>query len=165
MINQGDGIRVSDLAKEVGEASNFATFFGGSSASQSTPHLYISSLATWSRDSIMSQTWKKRFSHVPFFEQTGDEVKLPLLSIRGKHRVSSIAFSSDGTRIVSGSDDRPMWIGNAPRIASDSDSWSVRVWDASTGAELKRLKGHCGFVCSVAFSSDGTRIVSGSWDK
>jgi WD40 repeat protein len=59
--------------------------------------------------------------------------------------VYSVAFSPDGTRIVSGSDDN-----------------SVRVWDASTGAELKVLNGHTGPVLSVAFSPDGTRIVSGS---
>jgi hypothetical protein len=63
-------------------------------------------------------------------------------------RVNSVAFSSDGTRIVSGSPDT-----------------SVRVWDASTGAELTRLNSHTGRVNSVAFSSDGTRIVSGSSDK
>jgi WD40 repeat protein len=62
--------------------------------------------------------------------------------------VYSVAFSSDGTRIVSGSDDN-----------------SVRVWDASTGVELKELKGHASSVYSVAFSSDGTRIVSGSRDN
>jgi WD40 repeat protein len=41
----------------------------------------------------------------------------------------------------------------------------VRVWDASTGAELKTLNGHTDAVWSVAFSSDGTRIVSGSFDN
>jgi WD40 repeat protein len=41
----------------------------------------------------------------------------------------------------------------------------VRVWDASTGAELKVLNGHTETVHSVAFSPDGTRIVSGSSDK
>jgi len=64
------------------------------------------------------------------------------------HAVCSVAFSSDGTRIVSGSNDK-----------------SVRVWDASTGAELKRLDSHTNPVSSVAISSDGTRIVSGSRDK
>jgi WD40 repeat protein len=61
--------------------------------------------------------------------------------------VNSVAFSSDGTWIVSGSDDN-----------------SVRVWDALTGVELKELKGHTSWVKSVAFSSDGMRIVSGSTD-
>jgi WD40 repeat protein len=41
----------------------------------------------------------------------------------------------------------------------------VRVWDASTGAELNVLKGHTDSVNSVAFSRDGMRIVSGSYDE
>ena len=41
----------------------------------------------------------------------------------------------------------------------------VCVWDASTGVELMTLKGHTGQVNSVAFSSDGTQIVSGSDDE
>ena len=53
-----------------------------------------------------------------------------------------------GTRIISGSDDK-----------------SVRVWDASTGAELKVLNGHTDYVTSVAFSAEGTHIISGSEDK
>ena len=57
--------------------------------------------------------------------------------------VNSVAFSSDGMQIVSGSYDK-----------------SVQVWDASTG-----LDGHTDVVHSVTFSSDGTRIVSGSADK
>ena len=64
------------------------------------------------------------------------------------YEVTSVAFSTDGMRIVSGSLDK-----------------SVRVWDASTGAELTRLNGHTKYVTSVAFSTDGMRIVSGSWDE
>jgi len=62
--------------------------------------------------------------------------------------VSSVAFSTDGTRIVSGSRDK-----------------LVRVWDASTGRALNVLNGHISSVTSVAFSTDGTRIVSGSTDE
>ena len=43
-----------------------------------------------------------------------------------------------------------------------SSDKSVRIWDASTGALLTTLSG-C--TSSVAFSHDGTRIVSGSEDK
>jgi WD40 repeat protein len=57
------------------------------------------------------------------------------------------AFSPDGTHIVSGSFDG-----------------TVRVWDASTGAVIRTLKGHTDRVQSVTFSPDGTRIVSGSGD-
>jgi WD40 repeat protein len=71
------------------------------------------------------------------------------LKVLNRHTdaVTSVAFSTDGARIVSGSHDR-----------------SVRVWDASTGEEIKLLIGHIDVVGSVSFSSDGACIVSGSSD-
>ena len=39
---------------------------------------------------------------------------------------------------------------------------TAKVWDARTGTALLELKGHTGWVKSVAFSPDGTRIVTGS---
>ena len=62
--------------------------------------------------------------------------------------VTSVSYSPDGRRIVSGSRDA-----------------MVRVWDAASGAELAVLRGHEGYVESVAYSPDGRRIVSGSKDK
>ena len=62
--------------------------------------------------------------------------------------ISSIAFSPDGKRIVSGSGDK-----------------TIKVWDAATGDELMTLRGHKEYVKSVAFGPDGKRIVSGSGDK
>jgi hypothetical protein len=59
-----------------------------------------------------------------------------------------VAFSPDGTRLLTGSDDR-----------------TARVWDARTGTPLLELKGHTGSVRSVAFSPDGTRLVTGSLDR
>ena len=41
----------------------------------------------------------------------------------------------------------------------------MRVWDATTAALLKTLKGHTDTVISVSFSADSTKIVSGSVDK
>jgi len=38
------------------------------------------------------------------------------------------------------------------------------VWDAQTGQETLTLKGHAGWVNSVAFSPDGKHLVSGSAD-
>ena len=39
------------------------------------------------------------------------------------------------------------------------------MWDAASGEELASLRGRDGIVTSVAFSPDGSRIVSGSYDK
>jgi len=39
---------------------------------------------------------------------------------------------------------------------------TVRIWDAITSTELQVMKGHSDYVHSVAFSPDGTQIVSAS---
>ena len=63
--------------------------------------------------------------------------------------VSSVGFSPDGKRIVSGSLDK-----------------TIRLWDAGMGELLRApLEGHQGPVVSVAFSPDSKHIVSGSLDK
>ena len=59
-----------------------------------------------------------------------------------------MAFSPDGQRIVTGSDDR-----------------TAKVWEAASGRELLTLKGHSSEIWSVAFSPDGQRIVTGSRDQ
>ena len=59
-------------------------------------------------------------------------------------RVSSVAFSPDGSTIASG-------------CPSDT---MVRLWDAAKGRQLRKLDENGG-VCSVAFSPDGRTIASG----
>jgi WD40 repeat protein len=41
----------------------------------------------------------------------------------------------------------------------------VRVWDAATGTLQQTLEGHSSSVRAVAFSPDGLKLASGSWDK
>ncbi|KAE9390029.1 WD40 repeat-like protein, partial [Gymnopus androsaceus JB14] len=63
--------------------------------------------------------------------------------------VRAVTFSPDGTKIVSGSNDK-----------------TIRIWNATTSAQIgDPIEGHDDWVYSVAFSPDGTRIVSGSHDK
>jgi hypothetical protein len=62
--------------------------------------------------------------------------------------VNGVAFSPDGTRIVTASTDN-----------------TARVWSVATGDTLLTLVGHTGGVSSVAWSPDGTRIATGSWDR
>ena len=41
----------------------------------------------------------------------------------------------------------------------------MKVWDAASGQEVLTLKGHTDGVTSVAFSPDGKRLASASWDE
>ena len=61
--------------------------------------------------------------------------------------VLQAAFSPDGHRIVTGSDDN-----------------TARVWDARSGALIWTLQGHQARVIRVSFSSDGTRLLTASSD-
>ena len=63
-------------------------------------------------------------------------------------QVRSLAFSSDGTFLVSGSEDK-----------------TVRLWDVQTGRVVKTLYGHTEQIRSVSISADNTIIASGSNDK
>jgi WD40 repeat protein len=42
---------------------------------------------------------------------------------------------------------------------------TVQLWDVATGKRLARLEGHQGKVKCLAFSPDGTRLASGSYDQ
>ena len=177
------------LACDVGEAANFATYFTGSPAAESTPHLYISALATWLQDTSLSWNWKRQFNQIPVFTHSKGSIDFPLMTISAGGRIMAVVFLSDGTWIVSGLDDRAVqvwdvstgvelkvlkghtdqvksvrFLNDGTQIVSGLDDNSVQVWDASTGVELKGLKGHTDHVNSVRFLSDGMWIVSGSYD-
>ena len=61
--------------------------------------------------------------------------------------VKSVVFSSDGTLLVSGSDDK-----------------TVKLWDVQTGGVIKAFCGHSNYVLSVSISADCATIASGSSD-
>ena len=78
-----------------------------------------------------------------------------------KDWVNSVAYNHDGTFIASGSNDQTIKI------------WQFlkkRIYNVITGRSYYlrckiTLNGHSRGVTSVAFSPDGRRIASGSWDK
>src|SRR5438067_8387989 len=41
----------------------------------------------------------------------------------------------------------------------------LKLWDLTTGQELRTLRGHAGWVSSVAFAPDGRTAVSGGGDN
>jgi WD40 repeat protein/nucleoside phosphorylase len=75
-----------------------------------------------------------------------ESTKLRSLQAHGG-RVSSVAFTSDGATLASGSGDG-----------------AVRLWDVKSGKCIATLKAHSDRVNSVAFSSDDTVLASGSDD-
>jgi WD40 repeat protein len=49
-------------------------------------------------------------------------------------------------------------------VASAGEDSTVKVWNSDTGTLVRNFRGHTGLVSSVAFTSDGQLLVSGSRD-
>ena len=112
------------------------------------------------------------------------------VQMRHAGAVLQAAFSPDGTRIVTASQDgtarlwdaasgAPVsatlkhdgWVNHAAfspdgtRIVSASRDGTARVWDAASGAPVGAALKHDSVVYHAAFSPDGTRIVTASGDR
>ena len=114
------------------------------------PHIYLSALPFSPAKSIALQHIYRAFQNtLSVAIETRRSVQWPVNHqvLRGHNGiVSSVGFSPDGTRVVSGSSDK-----------------TIRIWDVVSGAPISEpLEGHTDGVYSVAFSPDGTQIVSSS---
>jgi dipeptidyl aminopeptidase/acylaminoacyl peptidase len=89
-----------------------------------------------------------RFGEIKIWDVQRPKPKL-LSTIQG-HRdtILAIAFSPDGKTIASASYDR-----------------LVKLWDLTTGKQLRSLKEHTDAVYAIAFMPDGKRLVSAAGDR
>jgi dipeptidyl aminopeptidase/acylaminoacyl peptidase len=110
-------------------------------------------------------------------------------ALRHEDAVNSAAFSPDGSRIVTPSDDNialiwdvatgkqiavlrghadhgvsPVFSPDGSRIVTPSGDNTARIWDAA-GKEIAVLRGHDSPVWSAAFSPDASRVVTASSDQ
>jgi WD40 repeat protein len=84
----------------------------------------------------------------------------PLLSPMEDHRggIIALAFSPDGRRLASS--------GPGPDFQNhDSLEYWVNLWDVVSGRSLLRFQPHANVTLAVAFSHDGTRLMTGSADN
>ena len=77
-----------------------------------------------------------------------------LRRFEGDHAsVTSVAFSPDGRKVLTGSQDK----------SGSNHGTTARLWDEETGKELQRFDAYS--LTSVAFSPDGRKVLTGSDDK
>lgn len=81
--------------------------------------------------------------NVRCFETARDAERPPLQGHKG--RVTGVAFTPDGRRVVTGAWDE-----------------TVRFWDAATGRETACFEPRAGKINAVAVSPDGSRVAAGS---
>src|SRR6266571_1760590 len=158
---------------------------------KSAPHVYLSTLAFAPTSSLVSMRYSSMFPRIPRVKSGRlshwPSSEMVISNVGGS--VNSIALSSDGQRIVSGSQDRTIRVWNAmtgetvagpfsghsnrvtsvafspdgQHIVSGSEDRTIRVWNAITGEIVAGpFSGHSNWVMSVAFSPDGQHVVSGS---
>jgi WD40 repeat protein len=74
----------------------------------------------------------------------------------------SVAFSPDGKYVLSGSGGHLSSLG---AILPGTKDYTIRLWNAETGEEIRQFRGHTHAVRQAVFSPDGKYIVSGGLDR
>ena len=97
---------------------------------------------------VRNEQWKERLSFIKRIAGIKDHWSAHLQTLEGHgNSVNAVAFSLVGKT-----------------LASALKDYTIRLWDAATGAHQQTLKGHGDWVNAVAFSPDGKTLASASDD-
>jgi WD40 repeat protein len=114
------------------------------------------------------------------------------VDLKGRRRISAIAFSSDSKRIVAGGDAGEVWVWNVdssggsstkalPRqsgrimalafcgknnqlLAVGGSDNRIRIWELATGTKKADLVGHKGSITSLVWDKKSESLISSSFD-
>ncbi|KAJ7176322.1 hypothetical protein C8R43DRAFT_975442 [Mycena crocata] len=182
-----------DLKDLITDARRFVSAFEPAMI-DSAAHIYLSALPFVPQESRIAQVFNPCFPRTLRITGSGNEWPTDTQELLPGHTdwVRSVRFSPDGTRIISGADDKTVCVWDAEsgallagpcsshkryvnsvayspdgaRIVSGSDDGNICVWDALTGEIVGwPFEGQNGYITSVSFSPDGKRIASGSTDS
>jgi WD40 repeat protein/serine/threonine protein kinase len=107
---------------------------------------YVHAVAVSPNRKLIATGGNDRNAYVKIWNaETGDLI--PTTFVGHRDDVLSVAFSRDGTRLLTSSYDK-----------------TARLWDVATGKELQTYVGHNWWVWSAAFSRDESQIVTASQD-
>jgi WD40 repeat protein len=107
-----------------------------------TGHTHVVGALSWSTDGnqVLSGSWD---GTARVWDVKSGKI---VLTIKARHKwVNAVICSPDATKIATG--------------GRDEDA--VKIWDAKTGKLFKTLK-HDWLVCSLAWTSDGKKLIAGS---
>ncbi|KAF8669418.1 WD40 repeat-like protein [Rhizoctonia solani] len=175
------------------DARRFVTLFATSPVSKSTPHIYVSMLASWPPAQPIAHCYTHRSAGlvlVKGLEATERQLSLLTMTPAGS-QVRCVACSPNGAYITAGTADKRVLIWDAvtcqltidpiqahtnavtaiaispdsTQVCSASNDWTICVWDIQSGAGIAGpLKAHSSRVWSVDYSPDGRWLSSGSYD-